>query len=131
MSAFINLNTIVKHAPTPNRVPRVRFSFGQHQEHGLWSVPTSNLRTSSSSAHAQKFEAPVGCQRFQKWTFTTTAQKLEVARARVLCADQKLTLGTRLPNPQLLLVALAASTVTYSCRLTGSQDDWAGLSDTS
>ena len=30
-----------------------------------------------------------GCQRLQKWTFTTTAHKLEVARVRVLGADQK------------------------------------------
>ena len=42
-----------------NLVPRVRFSFCQRQEHGLWPHPGQEVRksrTSCSSAHAQKFE---------------------------------------------------------------------------
>ena len=43
-------------------VPRVRSSFGQHQEHGLWPLPRREVRksrTSSSSTHAQKIETTV------------------------------------------------------------------------
>ena len=39
--------------------PRVRFSFGQHQDHRLCPQPKQGIRvslTSGSSAHSQKFE---------------------------------------------------------------------------
>ena len=45
-----------------NLVPRVRFPFRQHQEHGLWPNPKQGVResrTSDSSTQAQKFETMV------------------------------------------------------------------------
>ena len=81
--------------------PRVRFSFGQHQEHGVWPLPRQDVlksRTSGSSTQITDFRLVYArseiwnntdCQRLQKWTFTTTVQKLEVVRVSVLCSDQK------------------------------------------
>ena len=46
----------------PNLVPEVRFSFGQHQEHGLWPLPRQEVhksQTSGMSTHAQKIETTV------------------------------------------------------------------------
>ena len=46
----------------PNLVPRVRFPFGQHQEHILWPLPRQEVhksQTSGMSMHAQKFETTV------------------------------------------------------------------------
>ena len=44
-----------------NLVPKVRFSFDQHQEHALWPHPKlagRESRTFGSSAHFHKFEKP-------------------------------------------------------------------------
>ena len=51
--------------------------------------PCTPLRTSGWSTHAQNILTNSGCERLQKWTFPSTAHELEVARVRVLGADQK------------------------------------------
>ena len=64
----------------PYLIFRARFCFGQHQEHGFKSDPKQEVCESWSNR---------GCQGFQKETFIATAHKLEMARVRVLSADQK------------------------------------------
>ena len=75
-----------------NLVPGVRFPLGQHQEHGLWPDPKQEVResqTSDSPTQTQKFETMVVVNGLLEWTFTANAHQLEMARVRVLGADQK------------------------------------------
>ena len=46
-------------------------------------------RISGTATHARKFETTVVFNGYKNWTFTTTEHKLEVAKVRVLGADQK------------------------------------------
>ena len=65
-----------------NLIPIVRFPFGQHQEDELWPDPKQEVRESRTSNNG-------GCQRLLEWAFPATAHKLEMARVRVLGADEK------------------------------------------
>ena len=85
--------------PETSFKPRVH----QSRPHSLlffWSAPRTRTQATSKTGSPQITDFPLvyarsefwnnsGCQRLQKRTFPTTAHKLEVARIRVLGADQE------------------------------------------